>query len=123
MGSQARTATVPSPSEAPKLEVTGRGKTIASLQGNGNQQTKSFNLKSGAATFEVRLNWERPDTSLKQNAGNFEVVLVDQNNKPVETVIATIDYFDGARTINVPADGQYTLQIKAPGSWSVKIDQ
>lgn len=123
MASASAITTPPSASDAAKLEVTKRGNAVATVRGRGNQQTKAFHLSAGDATFEVQLNWEQPDPSLARNTGEFTVVLVDQNNKPVDTVIATIDHFDGARTINVPSEGEYSVQVKAPGNWSVRIDQ
>ena len=100
-----------------------RGATVAQLSGSGNQTTKSFRLKAGPATFGVRLNWERLDPSLSGQEGKFSVTLLDSNQQYVEVVIGTIDYFDGARTVQIPADGTYTLKIIAPGSWNIEVQQ
>ena len=117
------TSSTPPSSEAPKLEVTKHGAAVATFHGTGNGQTKLFHLNAGQATFDVQLAWERPDPSLHGNQGNFSVVLADANHKPVQLVIGTIDYFDGANSVDVPAAGDYMLHITAPGRWNVKIEQ
>jgi len=120
---QGTTSSTPPASEAPKLEVSKHGATVATFKGTGNQQTKTFHLNAGQATFDVQLAWERPDPSLHGQQGNFSVVLADANHKPVQLVIGTIDYFDGANSVDVPAAGDYMLHITAPGHWNVKIEQ
>jgi len=109
--------------EETKMKATKNGTPVASFKGTGNETTKSFQLKSGKATFEAELNWEKPDNELAPGEGKFAVVLQDQQGKTVEEVIATFDHFDGARTVNVPKDGKYQLQITAPGPWSITVEQ
>jgi hypothetical protein len=109
--------------EETKLKVTKHGTPVASFKGTGNQTTKSFQLKSGKATFDAELNWEKLDTELAPGEGKFAIVLQDEQGKKVEEVIATFDHFDGARTVNIPKDGKYQLQITSPGPWSVSIEQ
>jgi hypothetical protein len=105
------------------MKATKHGTPVASFKGTGNETTKSFQLKSGKATFEAELNWEKLDNELAPGEGKFAVVLQDEQGKKVEEVIATFDHFDGARTVNVPKDGKYQLQITAPGPWSITVEQ
>lgn len=109
--------------EETKLKVTKHGPPVASFKGTGNETTKAFQLKAGKATFDAELNWEKLDTELAPGEGKFAVVLQDEQGKTVEEVIATFDHFDGARTVNVPKDGKYQLQITAPGPWSITVEQ
>lgn len=109
--------------EETKLKVTKHGPPVASFKGTGNQTTKSFQLKSGKATFDAELNWEKLDSELAPGEGKFEIVLQDEQGKTVEDVIATFDHFDGARTVDIPKDGKYQLKITAPGPWSISIEQ
>ncbi len=112
-----------SSAEETKMKATKRGAPVASFKGTGNQTTKSFQLKSGKATFGAELNWEKPDTELAPGEGKFQIVLQDEQGKMVEDVIATFDHFDGARTVNIPKDGKYQLKITAPGPWSITVEQ
>jgi pectin methylesterase-like acyl-CoA thioesterase len=109
--------------EETKLKATKHGTPVASFKGTGNQTTKSFQLKSGKATFEAELNWEKLDSELAPGEGKFAIVLQNEQGKTVEDVIATFDHFDGARTVNIAKDGKYQLKITAPGPWSVSIHQ
>jgi hypothetical protein len=109
--------------EETKLKATKHGTPIASFKGTSNETTKSFQLKSGKATFDAELNWEKLDSELAPGEGKFAVILQDEQGKQVEEVIATFDHFDGARTINVPKDGTYRLQVIAPGPWSITVEQ
>lgn len=112
-----------SSAEETKMKATKTGTQVASFKGTGNETTKSFQLKSGKATFEAELNWEKPDNELAPGEGKFAIILQDERGKTVEEVIATFDHFDGARTVNVPKDGKYQLQITAPGPWSITVEQ
>jgi hypothetical protein len=112
-----------SSAEETKMKATKNGTPVALFTGTGNETTKSFQLKSGKATFDAELNWEKPDNELAPGEGKFAVVLQNEQGKTVEEVIATFDHFDGARTVNVPKDGKYQLQITAPGPWSITVEQ
>lgn len=112
-----------SSAEETKMKATKTGTQVASFKGTGNETTKSFQLKSGKATFEAELNWEKPDNELAPGEGKFAITLQDEQGKTVEEVIATFDHFDGARTVNVPKAGKYQLQITAPGPWSITVEQ
>lgn len=112
-----------SSAEETKMKATKTGTQVASFKGTGNETTKSFQLKSGKATFEAELNWEKPDNELTPGEGKFAITLQDEQGKTVEEVIATFDHFDGARTVNVPKAGKYQLQITAPGPWSITVEQ
>ncbi len=107
----------------PKLTVTKRGTEVASFKGTGNQNTKSFQLKAGPATFSALLNWEKNDAELRQGEGKFQIELQDEQGKTVEQVIGTFDHFDGARTVEIPKAGKYQLQVISPGPWSITIEQ
>jgi hypothetical protein len=109
--------------EETKLKATKHGTPVATFKGTGNQTTKTFQLKSGKATFDTELNWEKLDTELAPGEGKFAILLQDQQGKQVEEVIATFDHFDGARTINIAKDGTYQLQVIAPGPWSITVEQ
>ena len=111
-----------SSAEETKMKAT-HGTPVVSFKGTGNETTKSFQLKSGKATFDAELNWEKLDKDLAPGEGKFAVVLQDQQGKTVDEVIATFDHFDGARTVNVPKAGTYQLQITAPGPWSITVEQ
>lgn len=109
--------------DAPQLKVTKHGREVASFKGTGNQTTKSFQLKQGPTTFSALLNWEKNDSELAPGEGKFAIVLQDEQGKTVEQIFATFDHFDGARTVDVPKDGKYQLQIIAPGPWSISVEQ
>jgi hypothetical protein len=108
---------------APNLQVTKRGNPVATLKGTGDQTTNLFELKQGQATFEMLLDWEKPDPELAQGEGKFAVVLVDEQGGNVENVVGTVDHFDGARTVKVPKAGKYKLKITAPGPWTITVSQ
>ncbi len=112
-----------SSSEETKMKATKRGAPVASFKGTGNETTKSFQLKTGKATFGAELNWEKPDNELAPGEGKFAVVLQDEQGKMVEDVIGTFDHFDGARTVDIPKDGKYQLKITAPGSLPITVEQ
>ena len=93
--SQTQLQTMP----AQKLEVNKRGTPVATLKGTGDQTTKEFQLKQGTATFDLLLDWEKRDPDLQPGEGKFEVVLIDEQGRNVESIIGTIGHFDGARTV------------------------
>ncbi len=111
------------PTDAPKLTAKNHGVLVRAFQGNGNKTTESFPLKKAPARFAVQLNWDKPDPELTGEKGKFSVLLVDDSEKDVDLIIGTIDSFDGARTIDIPADGNYKVKIIAPGNWNVSIEQ
>lgn len=110
-------------SDAPKLTAVQTGKKVASFKGTGGQTTKPFSLNAGPATFDIVLAWEKSDAGLNKGEGDFTVELLDEAGKRVDLVIATIDHFDGARTIDIPKAGKYMLKINAPGKWTVDVKQ
>lgn len=104
-------------------EAESQKKLVASFEGIENATTTVFLLQQGPATFKVQLEWDQPDPELDFEEAKFTVLLLTEDRKLVEMVIGTIDHFDGARTIEIPNEGKFRLNITAPGDWKVRIEQ
>lgn len=115
-GGRTDTAEGPKGAEAPageqgKEEPTRREVDTQSFEGTERTARPSFKAAGGLAILRLT------------HAGrqNF-VVLVRQGERIATLVVNTVGPFDGSKAIGLPA-GDYTLDIRSSGRWSVEIDQ
>jgi hypothetical protein len=83
------------------------------LSGSGQQASQKFNLEQGLSIFTL------------SNSGdsNFSVWLMDQNGNNIALLANTIGSFNGSMAVGIDTAGQYLLNVKSDGSWSVNITQ
>ncbi|WP_210367730.1 hypothetical protein [Bacillus sp. REN3] len=89
--------------EASKIAMSGRGDTASD----------GLKLKAGWAIFEGSHN----------GGANFIVQLQDPNGNDIELLVNTIGGYKGKTFAQIPADGEYFLNIKADGAWNFSIYQ
>jgi hypothetical protein len=70
-------------------------------------------LNAGLTLIRSRHNGQR----------NFIVQLLDKDAKTIDLVANVIGAYDGTKAIRVPVVGQYTLNIQADGNWTIDILQ
>ena len=87
--------------------------TPASLSGNGPLASDFIYLNTGKVTFDMTHNG--------MNA--FNVELLDQNGRLVQTVTDVIGTYKGSQTLQIGQAGIYLLNIDADGSWNVQVSQ
>ncbi len=97
--------TQPRPSKADPLPV--------SISGTGPVASQFIYLNSGLTTFSVSHN----------SMNTFNIELLDQNGKLVDTVINEIGPYHGAQSISVAQPGIYLLNIDTDGTWHVDVSQ
>ena len=92
----------------------------AHFEGTGPTDTARFNLKGGAANFNI----------FHYGAEKFVVVLMDSQGTIVSLVAGSIyapviGAYDGTKTVRLIVAGSpvHFLQITADGNWSVDISQ
>jgi hypothetical protein len=97
--------------EEGKEEPTRREVDTQSFEGTERMARPSFKAAGGLAIFRLT------------HAGrqNF-VVLVKQGERIASLVVNTVGPFDGSKAVGLPA-GDYTMDIRSSGRWSVEIDQ
>jgi hypothetical protein len=89
---------------------------ITSFNGNSTTATDFFQLSSGLKQFEMS----------HQGSQNFIVRLLDKNGAPVRnlvngTLANAIGPFNGAKSVRIPKDDIYLLQVEANGPWTIEI--
>lgn len=88
--------------------------TPITLTGTGQTATNKFSLQEGLATFKMTHNGQ----------SNFIVHLLDdQGNDDFGSLVNVIGSFSGSKALQIPASGQYLLDIQADGAWTVTITQ
>ena len=83
------------------------------LSGSGDTASDAIKLKSGWAIFEGTHN----------GGANFIVQLQDANGDDIELLVNTIGNYKGKTFAQIPADGEYFLNINADGAWNFNIYQ
>ena len=92
----------PRPADAPRT---------ASFSGDRETATGFFRLSRGVKDFEMTHKGE----------GRFTVRLLDENGAKVGRSLAKVKgSFRGSRSVRVPRDGIYLLQVEADGPWTVR---
>jgi hypothetical protein len=84
------------------------------LTGSGNQTTAAFPLRAGLAVFQsVRA----------ASDGYFYIDLFDTAGTQFTTVASGSRPLDLSHAVNIPAEGNYLLQVQAEGGWTVNVTQ
>jgi hypothetical protein len=83
------------------------------LSGSGDTASDALKLKSGWAIFEGTHN----------GGTNFIVQLQDANGDDLELLVNTIGSYKGKTFAQIPADGEYFLNINADDAWNFNIYQ
>jgi hypothetical protein len=89
---------------------------ITSFNGNSTTATDFFQLSKGLQSFEMS----------HQGSQNFIVRLLDKNGASVGnlvngTLANAIGPFNGAKSVQIPKDDIYLLQVEANGPWTIEI--
>lgn len=83
------------------------------LSGTGQTATEKFELQSGLAVFKMTHTGSR----------NFGIWLYDSNGERLELLVNDIGNFNGSKAVQIPANGEYLLDVSADGPWTVIIKQ
>ena len=104
------TQAAPAPTQPAPPQSTGE----QTVSGQSTKVSDPVTLKKGLAVFRmVHTNGDR----------NFIVHLVDMTGKDIEFLANEIGPVDMSAAGEVPADGQYLIEVDADGSWTVTITQ
>jgi hypothetical protein len=83
------------------------------LAGHGDKASAKFTLQAGLSTWAVRHN----------GTSNFQISLVDQDGNEASMPVNEIGRFRGTLLVRVAKSGEYLLNVKADGNWTVAIRQ
>lgn len=84
------------------------------LSGKGQAASEFIGLKAGPATFRVS----------HQGSGIFAPTLLRGTDGGVVTVLANeLGRFTGSKTVEIPADGVYLVDVIATGGWTIDVSQ
>ncbi|WP_110926788.1 hypothetical protein [Bacillus massiliglaciei] len=83
------------------------------VSGSGDTATDAVKLKSGFAIFD----------GAHTGGSNFAVKLQDENGNDMELLVNTIGNYKGKTFAEIPADGDYYLNVTADGKWNFNIYQ
>ncbi len=84
------------------------------LEGTGATASEFFSLKTGPARF--RLTYD--------GGGLFAPQLIKASDGTVITLLANeLSKFNGEKTVQVPEDGIYLVDVTASGKWSIDVAQ
>lgn len=84
------------------------------LSGSGQAASDFFSLKAGPATFKVS----------HQGSGTLAPTLLRGTDGSVVTILANeLGRFSGSKTVEIPADGVYLVDVIASGAWSIDVSQ
>ncbi len=86
---------------APTFEVAGKG----------DQVTQKFSLQSGLSIWHVT----------NEGPSNFQVSLLNDQGKSVDMAVNEIGSWNGTFVVRVPKTGDYLLNVKSTGNWTVAI--
>lgn len=81
------------------------------LAGWGFDVTPFVQLNKGLVVFKIQ---HRGD-------GRFTVNLMDHDGRLVESLINTLDNFDGSRPVSIEKPGIYFLNVGSPGNWTIDV--
>ncbi|MCL4832720.1 MAG: VCBS repeat-containing protein [Caldilineaceae bacterium] len=96
------------------LSVTGGSGLTTSLEkdGTGSQTTAAFAVGAGEAAFTIK----------HDGSTLFTAWLLDSQDNLLALLAEKVGAYDGVMKVAIPLDGNYKLQIRADGKWSVKIE-
>ncbi len=83
------------------------------LDGQGQQASSFFNLRSGLAIFRMTHAGEH----------NFAIWLLDDHGKKIDLLVNELGSFAGSKAIGIEKAGRYLLNVQADGKWTVSIEQ
>lgn len=83
------------------------------ISGTGQQATKPVNLVAGLAVVEMQ----------HTGSSNFAISVLDEIGDSVELLVNEIGSFNGSKAFQVPAEGEYVLDVSADGPWKITIEQ
>jgi hypothetical protein len=84
------------------------------LEGDGAAASEFFSLKAGPATFDITY----------KGAGLFAPQLINSADGTVVTLLANeLSDFTGEKTVEMPADGIYLVDVTASGPWTIEVSQ
>jgi hypothetical protein len=86
---------------------------MINVSGSGDQVTDKFQLLEGLSIFTMKYNG--PDT--------FIVWLMDDKGRRVDSLANTTGAYDGSQAAGINSTGNYFLNLRAFGPWSITIAQ
>lgn len=93
----------PRPATAPETKT---------FSGSTQQATQLFFLTKGLKTFRMKHSGD----------GNFAPILLDKEGNPVELLANEIGYFNGPKALGILKDGNYVIDVRANGNWTISIE-
>lgn len=79
--------------------------------GNASRTTAPFRLAEGPAVFEMSHGGD----------GAFIVMLLDGEGREVSELVRAAGSYDGSRTLGIERAGEYMLDVRANGVWTVRL--
>jgi hypothetical protein len=83
------------------------------LSGAGDQASDKFKLEAGISTWEIS----------HEGRSNFQVSLLSSDGKSTSMTVNEIGRYKGTQVVRVARAGEYLLNVKADGKWSITIKQ
>jgi len=107
------TSTVASATAKPTATTASAPAQIQTLKGTGQQAPPPFTLTAGLTTFRMK----------HTGKSNFAVELLDANANTVELLANVIGSYDGGTAVSIKTAGKYSVNVDADGPWTIEILQ
>jgi len=102
-----------SPAPTPTPKTDDQPAAPVELSGKGDQASSKFQLQSGLSTWKVT----------HDGTSNVQISLLNSEGKYIDMPVNEIGRYSGKQIVRVGKPGEYLLNVKADGKWSVTIDQ
>jgi hypothetical protein len=96
-----------------RLSDGGEPSAPIQLSGTGEQASCKFQLQGGLSTWKIA----------HDGRSNFQVSLLSSDGKSTDMKVNEIGRFSGTQAMRVAKGGEYLLNVKADGKWSITIEQ
>jgi hypothetical protein len=83
------------------------------LSGAGDQATAKFKLEAGISIWQIA----------HDGRSNFQVSLLSSDGKSADMPVNEIGRYKGIQAVRVARAGEYLLNVKGDGKWSIAIEQ
>jgi len=110
----ATATTMAAPMSMPTVASTKAASAVPQkLQGTGQKASPPISLNAGLTTFKMT----------HSGSSNFAVTILDKDAKTIDLLANVIGRYNGSTAIRVPTNGQYTLNVDADGAWTIEVLQ
>ena len=102
-----------SPAPVPTPKTDDQSAAPIELSGKGDQASSKFQLQSGLSTWKIT----------HDGTSNVQISLLNSEGKYIDMPLNEIGRYSGKQIVRIGKPGEYLLNVKADGKWTVTIDQ